>query len=99
MAKSQYIGSTQISLEIKLNDGEVLETPLVYTFYGFSKSIYRACKGDESKIKKSLEKYLSKNQNVPLVIENTDKTGKNINTLLIPRNSIYNIKLIYKGKE
>ena len=96
MEKSKYIGSGDFSLEVKLNDGEVIETPLFYASYGFSKNIYRAFNCEEEKIKKSLEKYLSKDQNLPIVIENTDKTGKLIDIKLIPRNSIKYIKLIQK---
>jgi len=93
---SEYISSTSISLEIKLNDGEIIEAPLIYASYGFSENIYRKNKRDGNKIKKSLEKYLSKNKNLPLVIAFPEKDSEKTEFKLIPRNSINYIKLIYK---
>jgi len=94
--KKKIISSSDLSLEVRLNDGEIVKTPLYFASYGFSENIYRFYHYDEKKIKKSIEKYLSKNQNVPLIIETPQEENKQRESKLIPRNSINYIKLIYK---
>jgi hypothetical protein len=91
------IGSLDLRLEVKLNDGEIIETPLLYASYGFSENIFIANGCYDNKIKKSIEKYLSKNQNVPLIIATPEKEDGNKKTTefrLIPRGSINYIKLL-----